>query len=179
MSGSKFPVVRLKGVFFPFWHKNCFFDIKMKRSVKMRSFSAAVVLAAAIFMTGVHASACTVSVSPVNFGIYESNQSSPLPGLGSVTLNCQSGTTFEIGIDNGLSYQTPYRRMNSAGHYLLYQFYQENGYNIVWGNSPGSDTVLGIATGSNQRFMVYGRIPGNQLVPEGTYNDRVTVTVYY
>ena len=55
---------------------------------------------------------------------------------------------------------------------------------LVWGDgSTGSHTVsdsyLALLTPTTKHYTVYGRVPGGQNKPAGTYSDTVTVTVTY
>jgi len=123
--------------------------------------------------------ACTISLSTANFGNYESNQVFPLYGQSSVTVKCDSGVSYNIGLDNGLNPISSYRRMNYIGDYLLYQFYRDSNYVTIWGNTAGIDTQPGTGTGSNQIYSIYGKIPEGQTIPAGNYADTIRVTVYY
>jgi spore coat protein U-like protein len=123
--------------------------------------------------------ACTISLSTANFGNYESNQAFPLYGQGSVTVECDSGVSYNIGLDNGLNPVSLYRRMNYIGDYLSYQLYRDSNCVTIWGNTAGIDTQPGTGTGVTQIYTIYGKIPEGQTIPDGNYADTIRVTVYY
>ena len=126
---------------------------------------------------------CTISAGALNFGTY--NPASVTSATGTVTTNCTVNTNAVITLNQGVfsasgsSDTAPSRRLyNGNVGYLSYTLYQNSGKTTIWGNSTGTGvTVTG--TGSNQSTSVYGIIPADQSVPEGSYSDSVVATVTY
>jgi len=124
-------------------------------------------------------SMCSVSAANLTFGIYTPKQMANLDGSAYVSVVCTAGTPYLLGMDNGLYFQSPWRRGRNSGSYLNYQLYVDSGRSQVWGMIPGSSMMNGTGTGSLQNIPVYGRIPGYQEPSDGSYGDSVTVTVEY
>lgn len=107
--------------------------------------------------------------------------------LGLVVVGCESDSyTVQLSPGNGGSYAP--RKMYSGLATLDYNLYIDSGYASVWGNGTGgSQTVtqalagslLGNCQPSVTNHTVYGRIPGSQNVPAGSYSDAITVTVTF
>ena len=134
---------------------------------------------------------CNFTSTPTtNFPSYDPADVNALPAnplVGSVVVDvrCTRGATVTIGIDNGangpaaatLGLST--RAMKSGTFYLAYDFYKDTTYTTPWTNSsPG---WYSFTSGSNASTSVpiYGRVPGGQDIPAGTYQDTVQVTVNY
>lgn len=99
-------------------------------------------------------------------------------GNGSILMECSTGTTFSISLDNGQHFASGTRSMaNSINSTILlnYTLYQNVARTVPWTSaSPLSATSTGVAT----TYDVYGRIPGGQSgVTSGTYNDTVQVVI--
>ena len=100
----------------------------------------------------------------------------------SVVVICTTGTPYNVGLDAGVGSgaSVTTREMTGAGATTLgYSLYTTSGYGTVWGNTVGSNTVLGAGTGVAQTLTVYGRIPVGENVVPGAYTDTVTVTLTY
>jgi spore coat protein U-like protein len=69
--------------------------------------------------------------------------------------------------------------MVSASGALNYQLYKESARQQIWGNTQSTDTVTGVGTGIAQDHTVFGAVPAAQVVPAGSYEDTITVRVYY
>lgn len=125
---------------------------------------------------------CLVRSTPVNFGNYDLLAASPLNSTGSITVTCSLGIPYTIKLDQGQnsggSFQQ--RKMGSSvgGKALSYNLYRDSSRTEVWGDGTSNTfVVLGIGTGSNQNFTIYGRIPGRQKVRVGPFNDTITVII--
>ena len=60
-----------------------------------------------------------------------------------------------------------------------YQLYANAGLTIVWGDTPGSNTIPGTGTGAVQPAVsVYGKVPSANFTPD-SYQDTVTINVRY
>ena len=141
------------------------------------------------------ADTCFVAADPVAFGIYDTTASSPTPGTGRITVDCQGNkevaVTIELSAGNG-TYAA--RTMTTAMDALQYNLYLDTGYTRVFGNgSAGSEAAVcttGVTgngctgstpTGAFKRAVlpIYGRIPALQNVASGDYSDDIQVTVTF
>lgn len=122
---------------------------------------------------------CRVTAQDINFGnqgVLDSN----VDAAGGVDVTCTSGTSYNVGLNNGLNGGSPTtRRMTLAGEDVLYGLYMDGARSQPWGDTIGTDTVSGTGAGTEQRHTVYGRVPPQATPPPGTYSDTVVVTVTY
>jgi spore coat protein U-like protein len=130
---------------------------------------------------------CTVAATGITFPAYVS------PGGGNADSTGNSAVTC-----TGLGLLVSYTVTLSTGHgtfpsrslvfattnILTYNMYTDTGRTIIWGDgSTGTSTVSDsylLSLGSTTRnYTVYGRVPGGQIKPAGTYTDIVTMTVTF
>lgn len=156
---------------------------------------AACVLLASVAPLAHAADTCFVAADPVAFGVYDTSSSSPTPGAGRITVDCQGNkevaVTIQLTAGNG-SYAA--RRMASTLDALQYNLYLDTGYTRIFGNgTSGSEAAVcttGISangctgsnpTGSSKRAVLpfYGRIPAQQNVASGDYSDDIQVTISF
>lgn len=164
-------------------------------NVKSKLLSALLILSAGsahaatttgnLSVTATVSATCSVSTSPVAFGVYNPAATSDATTTGTVTVTCTSGTGYTVSLDAGANPGTPTdintRRMKAnTSDYLPYQLYQESAHTTAWGDAV-SGTILTAQTGdgSAQNISVYGVVTKNQYVPTGSYVDTVLVTVTY
>lgn len=132
---------------------------------------------------------CIISATPVAFGAYDpvvTNASSALNGAGKVTVTCTNGSdgTIKLGqganSDTGSSDAAPLRRLVDGGgtNYLSYGLYTNIGRTLVWGNDA-DHAVVHHGTGISTDIDVFGKIPGGQNMPAGSYSDTVVATVTF
>lgn len=122
--------------------------------------------------------ACTVVGGSLDFGTYDAGQPEDLDGVGTIRLeNCTGTVTIEL--DGGSSGDVQNRTMRQSGGNatLRYQLYVDETRTRVWGT--GSDASQVMVLVDSLPVNVYGRIPGGQRVPPGTYTDTVNVTVNF
>ena len=127
---------------------------------------------------------CTISTTPVAFGNYDpvvANATTPLDGLGSVTVTCTKGAPAKVGLGVGSNAQGTTRRMSlSATAYLTYELYRDASRTTVWGDTVDTALDLPAAPDRNPRtYTVYGRVPSAQDATVGTYSDTVVATVNF
>lgn len=127
---------------------------------------------------------CTITAQPLAFGSYDpvqANATAPLDGQATLTVACTKGTAVNIAMDAGANAQGQTRRMtNAGGDFLLYEAYKDSGRSLRWGDGDGDRYDAGVAPSRDPRqFIVYGRVPGSQDVPEGAFQDTVLVTVQF
>ena len=131
---------------------------------------------------------CTVSATGVNFGSLETiDMSSPQldSTAGVITVTCTNGQPYTVtlgaGAGTGATFAT--RKMtggNNSTSTLDYTLYTDNTRTTVWGDGTATTgTRGGTGTGDSQTYDVHGRVPAQNNVRVGTFNDTVTVTVSY
>jgi spore coat protein U-like protein len=119
---------------------------------------------------------CSVSAGgDLAFGSYTGTQ---IDATTTVSITCTNGTAYTAGLDDGLNYSAPNRRMANGTAYLNYELYSDSGRTTRWGNATGS-WVSDTGTGSAQSKTVYGRLAGSQTLVVGSYTDTITVTITY
>lgn len=151
--------------------------------MKIRQLAAAAFLLS-LFSSNAWAglSKCTVSSTPVSFGIYNVFSSVDLLSTGSVTLsNCIGSGTAQVSLSTG-QHSTSFTTralLNTGGSDLLdYNLYLDAALTAVWGDGTGGSNVW-LTTG-NSSHTVFGKIPAGQSgVSVGTYGDSVGVTINF
>lgn len=123
---------------------------------------------------------CGISANSLNFGNYTGMQNTAST---TIFIGCSSGTSYSVGLNAGtaIGATVSNRSMTLTGGTALlnYKLLQGSYSGSNWGNSNGTDTVIGIASGSTQSLTVYGMIPAGQTVRAGTYTDTITATLTY
>lgn len=129
---------------------------------------------------------CTVSVTGIGFGSYASPGVANSDSTGTVSVTCNGigvlvSYTITLGTGSG-SYAN--RKLLSGINFLSYNMYTDPTRLQIWGDgSAGTSTVSNSYTLALSSvitpYTVYGRVPGGQNPPAGTYNDTVIVTVTY
>jgi spore coat protein U-like protein len=131
-------------------------------------------------------SSCTISTVGLTFDSYSYASGLDTDGVGTVSTNCTVNTTAVIKLDQGNNFATnssntaPLRRLKNTDttNYLNYTLYQNSAKTTIWGDSTNTGVTLS-GDGSDGPTTVYGRIPGGQSVPAGSYSDTVTATVTF
>lgn len=66
---------------------------------------------------------------------------------------------------------------------IAYQLYSDASWATVWGNTDPTNTATKTANGTDQSFLVYGKLTGGTLasqnLPVDNYSDTVAITIYY
>jgi spore coat protein U-like protein len=128
---------------------------------------------------------CVIAATDLAFGVYPSIASPPtLLGTSTVSVSCQLGDTYTIGLSNGVNAtgggigaQRRMARTAAPISYLNYSLFRDAGLTQPW-RDTGQTRVNATGTGSAQSYTVFGQLPGGQGgVPVGSYVDTVTVTV--
>ncbi len=123
---------------------------------------------------------CTVTGATLAFGTYSTLSASNVDQTASISVACTSGASATIGLDLGANATGSTRRMsNGASGFLSYELYSNSGRTTVWGNSGGALVNYSASSNAATPFTVYGRVPGSQSSPAGSYTDSVTVTVTF
>jgi len=127
------------------------------------------------------ANSCAVSALALTFGQYDAAGTSLLNGSTTITVLCTVGTAYNVGLNagTGTGATVTTRKLTASANTLNYTLYQDTGRTTIWGNTIGTNTVAGVYAIGQQPHGVYGQIPAGQIVPAGTYNDTITVTITY
>jgi spore coat protein U-like protein len=122
---------------------------------------------------------CTATVTGgIVFGTYDVFAPAPLTSTGRIRLNCPKGLTAQIFLSAGNSADFTWRELRSPDGALRYNVYQDPGWSVVWGDGSDGSSVY-VSTGGNAQLVLYGRIPAGQDVPDGTYSDALTLTLFF
>jgi len=108
--------------------------------------------------------------------------SSATTGTSIITVQCTSGTSYDVGLNAGLGAGATVasRKMTGpASATVTYSLYTDAAHTSVWGETIGTDTVSSTGTGAAQAYTVYGQVPAQSTPAVGTYSDTITVTVTY
>lgn len=128
---------------------------------------------------------CTISTTAVAFGAYDpivTNASAAKDATGTIVTTCTTGSSPTITLGQGANAATgstaavPIRQMASGTNRLGYELYSEATRTTVWSNTGVATPT---ASGTAQTNTVYGRIPGAQNKPTGSYSDVVVATVTF
>ncbi len=124
-------------------------------------------------------SSCTISITPMAFGIYTGTA---IVGTATTTLTCTNTTPYTVTLSTGLgSGATVMSRsmIGVGGSALNYSLFRDAARTLNWGLTAGTDAVSGTGTGAGQLVTIYGQIPGGQGVAPGAYSDTITATITY
>jgi spore coat protein U-like protein len=131
---------------------------------------------------------CNFTSTPtMNFASYDPadlNATAALAGSIGVNVRCTQGAVVTIGIGDGLHAGTVVgsnraMQLGVTTNRLGYDFYHEGTFTTLWTNSGGGLYSHTAVNNQPATVMIYGRVPGGQDVPAGTYDDTVVVTVTY
>jgi spore coat protein U-like protein len=132
-----------------------------------------------IQVTATVARSCVISsTANIAFGSYDpvvANDANPVDQVGSVGVRCTRGTAYTVHLDQGRNAAGTTRQMQSAGGDVLrYVLYSDSGRTTEWADQGGT-----AASRAEILIPVFGRIPGGQDVPAGTYTDTLTASVNF
>ena len=130
---------------------------------------------------------CSVSLTSIAFGNYNTQSLSPTDTVGTISVSCSSpnpaDSTMSVALSPGSSGNANSRAMQSGAHPLYYNLYTNAARTIIWGDDSGGGESVAAAFPATSRaavkLSIYGRIPAQQNAWVGTYHDSVTVTVSY
>jgi spore coat protein U domain-containing protein, fimbrial subunit CupE1/2/3/6 len=127
--------------------------------------------------------ACSIDATTLDFGDYNPAALTALDVSKDITIHCTQGSTFWVGLDNGLNFGAT-RQMANAGERLGYELYRDAARTVAFDNlDPGAanhtaSNQVGLGY-SSQIIPVHGRILALQAVPAGVYTDTVVMTVNF
>jgi spore coat protein U-like protein len=140
----------------------------------------AAVLACLGWMPRAHAAGCALDSTGgqlVNFNAYNA-LSGDVDATGTLSVTCTLAVAYSVSISAGGSNNFSQRLL---GGRIRYNLYTDVTRLVIWGEGkPGDGTAtMGGVCVAKCSLTVYGRIPGGQTAPAGTYNDSVVVTVTF
>jgi spore coat protein U-like protein len=130
-------------------------------------------------VTALVTTTCSITANSLNFGSYSGVQ---LDATTTLAATCSNTTPYNVGLNAGTATGATVTTRKMAGpatDLLAYQLFSDTGRTTNWGNTVGTDTVAGTGSGSAQTLTVYGRIPANQFIESGAYDDTITVTLTF
>jgi spore coat protein U-like protein len=143
------------------------------------SLASAALLAGAWLLAAAPASAvtCNLNVVTVVFGAYDPLANQSVDSAGSVTVSCSGFASYSVALSPGYGTMLA-RRMQSGSNGMYYNLYTDLQRSSIWGDGTGG-TALVNGSGTNGSYTIYGRIPGGQNIPAGTYSDAIAVTLTF
>lgn len=128
---------------------------------------------------------CSITTTPINFGVYDVFTGSEVDSTGSINVTCndpeKKALMVTISISSGSAGTFNPRKMRDAtsSETLNYYLFTSASGGSIWGDGTnGSTTVTSIVTKATAfSSTVYARIPAGQNVGVGTYSDTLTATV--
>lgn len=116
----------------------------------------------------------------LNFGIAGALQNN-LDATSTIQVQCSATTPYNISFNQGVNASTVTGRQmrGSSSNLVGYGLYSDASRTSNWGNTVGSDTIAGTATGAPQKYTVYGRVPAQPTPAPDNYTDVITVTITY
>lgn len=128
-------------------------------------------------------SACSVTATPLVFGVYNPTSGSNVDNSSTINVFCTVGTAYTLKLNVGTGGGTfATRHLASGSDTLSYNLFTGSGRTTVWGDGTASTGIVnGNGTGllSATSHTVYGRLTSGQDVPPGAYQSIVTVTLEY
>ncbi|AMO95742.1 spore Coat Protein U domain protein [Collimonas fungivorans] len=130
---------------------------------------------------------CTVATTGIVFPAYASPGSTNSDSTGDIAVTCSALVlglgSYTISVSTGAGTYAN-RKLTSGANFLNYNMFTDTARSIVWGDGTAgtqtvSDSYVILVAPTTRHYTSYGRVPGSQNKPAGTYTDTVTVTVTY
>lgn len=133
---------------------------------------------------------CTITAggtaSDMNFGTVTGNINGDRLASTTLTVNCNDGAIYHVGLNDGVNALAGQRRMTNAttGQFVNYDLYHEVAHTNRWGATAVGGTASDRddeGSNSDQVLTVHGLVPGTpvQSVGAGVYNDTITATIEF
>ncbi len=133
---------------------------------------------------------CTVSGSPVTFGVYNPMAAGDIDVASDISVTCNSFViglliSYDVYLGPGVYGAVLDRKMSNGSSLLAYNLYTNSGRTTVWGDGAGGTSMisksylLGLGGGRTDTFTAYGRLPAGQNVSAGAYSDTIVATVVF
>lgn len=152
---------------------------------RMRFFVAFAVMAGAAVFASSRADAqwggtCSISTTPISFGVYNVFSTSNLVSTGTISYTCRGfAWTVSIYLSKGLAPSNNPRQMVSGSQRINYNLYMDAAHTQIWGDPNPSSYNRFWVWNDGDTLNVYGLVPAGQDVPVGTYNDWVVATINF
>ena len=139
-----------------------------------------------IFKAEIAVSGCTIGVTPINFGTYDTFSGTPLDAVGMITVNCTGDINkadVTLGVSSTSGSFNPRRMKRSGGSDLInYNIYTDVTRSVIFGDGTGGTSDVQVKRRGkpepwSENVSMYGRIPPSQDVAAGTYSDSLSATV--
>lgn len=122
---------------------------------------------------------CLIAATPLAFGTYTGAVAT---STSTVSVTCTNTTPYNVSLGAGLASGatvTTRKMTGPSAAVLSYAMYTDSARSVNWGQTIGTDTVVGTGNGASQPLTVYGSVPAGQYVAPGAYSDTITATVTY
>lgn len=131
---------------------------------------------------------CSLNGAVLTFAPYDVLSASPTDSIGSVDLQCtnlhasaSSGVTVAVALSAGANGSTQDRRMAGNGSLLRYGIYRDGARTAIWGQGMDAVQQSSGPLASNEtkmlHFNLFARIPAQQDVRAGLYQDQLILTI--
>jgi spore coat protein U-like protein len=156
----------------------------MHRSLSgwLRRGAAAAIVCAGWLAPSRAEAACTITVTPVNFGAYDVFLATPDDATGTITYQC-GPLDFNIFITLSRGNSATFARyMLNGTERLNYNLYRNAGRTNIWGDGTSGTSRYTRANPPNNQnvtLTVYGRIVAAQDVSAGAYTDTIVATINF
>jgi spore coat protein U-like protein len=121
---------------------------------------------------------CQVAAVPLAFGNYSGALVDTVDTTIDVT--CNTATDHWVGLDGGSNNNGNRRMLDTvSGDFLTYELYRDAGRTVIWDDTVAQGALYTYVNAASSSSDVYGSIPQNQIVAEGSYQDDVLVTVNF
>lgn len=129
------------------------------------------------------AAECTLATDPIAFGP-QGLIAAAVNMTGNITVQCTAGAPYQISLNAGTgvgaTVATRYMTGTLHGQLASYTIHQGTAAGIVWGLTPGTDTLnSAAATGNAEVLPFVAVLNGGQSVQADDYLDTVTATISY
>lgn len=125
-------------------------------------------------------SSCSLTTTPVSFGIYNVYATTNPGSSGQITVTCNpANTPYTVALNGGSNGTISQRKLKlvSGSDTLSYNLYTDATRSTLWGD--GTTNGVTVASSNSTPLTVYGAITVLQDVSVGTYTDSVTVTATF
>lgn len=128
---------------------------------------------------------CTVSTTPVSFGVYDVFSTTPLDTTGAIALYCNNPEkkpmpiTVTISTGGSGSFNPRQMRLAGGSDRMNYYLFIDPSRTTIWGDGSGGSSLFTgtIVKTAPLNLTVYGRVPARQNLRAGSYTDTLVVTI--
>lgn len=138
-------------------------------------------LIASLLISGINSAYASCSASSsLSFGAYNPSNSAHQTSSSHIQVSCSTDTSLSIKINTGNSGSYSNRFMSNTKHNLYYNLYSDVNMTTVFGDGTnGTYQYSGTVGSSTVSVPVFGKIPSNQNVSSGIYQDNLTITLVF